>query len=80
LAGASLAPDTVMVAASLIRGVIGFTVAVIVPVGARKVIACVKGVLTAPLDGLSQMQKTYVPGVDQVSALAKLNAPLTFGP
>ena len=59
---------------------IGFTVAVMVPVGALKVIACVKGVVTELLWSLSQMQKTNDPGVRQVSALEKLNAPLTLAP
>ncbi|MGI9097750.1 MAG: hypothetical protein ACR2H2_04525 [Solirubrobacteraceae bacterium] len=67
-AAISLAPVTVTVAASSTWGVIGFTLAVMVPVGARKVIACMKGVATDVAWELSQMQKTNVPGVRHVSA------------
>jgi hypothetical protein len=53
----------VIAAGSLTRGVIGLMVAVIVPVGARNVIACVNGVVTVVLLEAIQMQNTYVPGV-----------------
>ena len=78
--GASLEPVTVTVAFSPGVGVMGLTVAVIAPFGARNVMACVIGVVIVVPLLANQIQNTSVPGGSQVKTFWKLKSPFTSSP
>src|SRR5271168_869197 len=73
--GASLAPDTVTVNCCPATGVLGLTVAPIVPVGGRKVTVCVNGVVAVVGDGAIQIQNVSVWAWGHVMTSLSVKAP-----